>query len=168
MTLGERGHFNRIIYNKSRLDIFPFRGFAKNFVNELTFAHRVLNFYPEVLAHFAQLSLIHPGNVHSGVFFNCVNHSDTAEWSFEIYNVVTNLHFCCAIDIKTYLFKKLFSELHHPVIVLVCHINFHAGKFRIMGSVHTFIAEILGEFIYTLEATDNKTLKVKFIRNTQV
>ena len=40
------------------------------------------------------------------------------------------------------------------------HIYLHTREFRIMGAVHTFVAEIFGELIHTLETTDDQTFQV--------
>src|ERR1035437_1752833 len=72
------------------------------------------------------------------------------------------------MEIKSSFFYYLFSESHHPVIILKGNINLHYRKFRIMGPVHTFIPEILGELIYTFETAYNQTLQVKLICNPQI
>jgi hypothetical protein len=41
-------------------------------------------------------------------------------------------------------FPALLGEIHHPEIIFVSHIKFQHGKFRIVGSVHPFVAEVSG------------------------
>ena len=37
-----------------------------------------------------------------------------------------------------------------------------------MGAVHTFVAEIFGELIHTLETTDDQTFQIQLIGNAQI
>lgn len=52
-------------------------------------------------------------------------------------------------------FNHFFCKFHHPVIVLVGNIYFHAGKFRIVRAVHSFVTEVLTYFIHSFETTYN-------------
>jgi len=46
--------------------------------------------------------------------------------------------------------------------------NFHHRELRIVRTVHSFITEIFGKFIYTFKATHNQTFQIKLIGNSQV
>ncbi len=37
-----------------------------------------------------------------------------------------------------------------------------------MSAVHAFVAEVFGEFIHTLESSDNETLQIKFIGYAEI
>ena len=66
------------------------------------------------------------------------------------------------------LSQQFFGEIHHPVVILVLNIEFHAGKFRIVGLVHTLVTEVLADFIYTFKTTYNQSLQIKFRCDAQV
>ena len=66
------------------------------------------------------------------------------------------------------MLQHTFGEFHHPVVVLVLHIEFYTGKLRIVRAVHTFVTEILTDFVDTFKATHNETLEIKFCRNTAI
>ena len=67
-----------------------------------------------------------------------------------------------------YTFKTFFNHGHHPDIILVRHINFHGGKFRVVGTIHSFIAEHFTKFINSVKSCNYQTLKVKFVCNAQI
>ena len=54
------------------------------------------------------------------------------------------------------------------VIILILYVQLHAGEFRVMVFVHTFVTEVLSYFIYTLETTHNQTLQIKLGSDTQI
>lgn len=58
------------------------------------------------------------------------------------------------------IFLTFFGEIHHPVVVLVRDIDFHTGKFRIVRSVHAFVAEVFGKFVHSFEASDNQPFQI--------
>ena len=63
-------------------------------------------------------------------------------------------------------FEELLGELHHPTVVLVGNIDLHAGEFRIVGTVHTLVAEVFTQFIYTVKTTYDQFFEVELRCNT--
>src|SRR5687768_536008 len=102
------------------------------------------------------------------MFFNGIIYTYALEWRLEVYFFVAYSNGCCAMQGHCYFFEQLFCDLHHPEIIFVGSIPFKNGKLRIMGTVHTFIAEIAAELIYPVEPTYDKAFQVQFIGNTQV
>ena len=66
------------------------------------------------------------------------------------------------------MLDHLLRHLHHPAVVLVGDIDLHAGKLRIVRSVHTLIAEVTTKLVNPLEATHDQPLEVKLISDAQV
>src|SRR5215469_4195819 len=62
----------------------------------------------------------------------------------------------------------LLDEFHNIIVVGICLIAFHHGKFRIMVTVYTLIAKIASDFIDPLKPTHNQTLEIEFYGDTQV
>ncbi len=67
-----------------------------------------------------------------------------------------------------HLLQHLFGEVHHPVVVLVGHVELHAGEFRVVCLVHALVAEILGEFVHPGKAAHDQALEVQLIGDSQV
>ena len=143
MTLGEGRHFDGIVDDESGLDVVALALLAEYLVDELAFAHGFIGFDVELAAHFAQLLFVHAGDVDAGVLIYCIDHRYALEGSLEAYSVVAYLDFGRAVDIEAYLFKHLFGEVHHPVVVLVGNVDFHTGELGVVGTVHAFVAEVL-------------------------
>ena len=168
MTFSQRWHFDRVISDESRLDIISFAEFAEDFVYQLAFSHCIVYLHVQFLADFADLFFIHSGEVVSCKFFDWIEHGNTLERSLEVDYVITYLNFCCTVYIHTDLFDHIFSKLHHPVVILVGYVNFHTSEFWVMSTVHTFITEVLSDFVYTFKSTYDQTFQVKFAGNTHI
>ena len=56
------------------------------------------------------------------------------------------------------MLNHLLRHLHHPAVVLVGDIDLHAGKLRIVRSVHTLIAEVTAKLVNALKATHDQPL----------
>ena len=166
--LCQRRHFDRIVSDESRLNVVAFAEFAEDFVNQLAFTHGVVNFHVEFLANFTNLLFVHTSQVIAREFLDRIQHGYTFERSFEVDYVVAYLYFCCTVYIQTDFFNHVFCKLHHPVVILVSYVDFHTGKFRIVCTVHTFVTEVLTDFIHTFETTHNQSLQVQLTGNTHV
>ena len=95
-------------------------------------------------------------------------HGHTRERRLETYGMVADLHVGSAVDIEAYLLEHSLGEAHHPVVVLVGHIYFHACELRIVVAVHALVAEILRELVHAFESADNQSLEIQFVGNTQI
>src|SRR5690606_12335329 len=76
--------------------------------------------------------------------------------------------FCRTVDCERTVFQQTFGKVHHPVVVFVSYINFHGRELWIMRSVHSFVTEVFGKFIYPVKTTDDKTLQIGFIGDAQI
>ena len=166
--LGQRRHLHRIVGDESGLDERTFAEFAKEFVNQLTLTHRLVHFHALLQAESTNLLLRLAFAVEAGLFLDGIQDRQTTIRSLEAHHIVTNLHVCRAVHSHTNLLQQLLRERHHPVIVLISHIQFHAGELRVVASVHSFIAEVTANLIHTLETAHDKTLQVELRSNTQI
>ena len=66
------------------------------------------------------------------------------------------------------LFEHLLHEVHHPDVVLVGHVDLHTGELRVVGLVHTLVAEVFGELIDTVVAAYNQPLEVEFVGDSHI
>ena len=168
MSLGQRRHLNRVVGDEGRLDELVLAVCSEDGVDELALAHRRLDFYVEVLADLAQGILVHTLDVHSGVLADGLKDRQTAVAAAEVNLVLADLHPGGAVDLAGNPAEHLLDEVHHPVIVLVGHIDFHTGELRVVGLVHTLVAEVLGKLIDSVVAADNQPLEVELVCDAQV
>ena len=86
----------------------------------------------------------------------------------EANGVLTNSCICCTVYSHGHLFQHVLYEAHHPMVILVGHIDFHHGKFRVVGFIHTLVTEVFGKFIHPFKTTHNEALEVEFVGNPQI
>ena len=87
-------------------------------------------------------------------------HCHAGERSLEVDGAVAHLDGGGAVDVEAYLFEQLLGEAHHPVVVLVGHVQLHESELGVVGAVHALVAEILADFVHAVEAADNQALEV--------
>ena len=168
MTLGQRRHLHRVIRNEGWLDKILLGIFSKNRINQLALAPARLNLNIKLLAGLAELCFIHTLHINAGILLNCLKDRQTTVSTAEIHLILSNLHLGGAVDCGSHLAKHLLHKLHHPDIVLVGDIYLHTGKLRIVGLVHTLVAEVLRELVNARESTHNQPLQIELVGNAQV
>ena len=62
---------------------------------------------------------------------------------------------------------QILCQIHHAVIICICLIQLHQGKFRIVSGIQTFITEYTSNLINSFQAADDQSLQVQFQRDTQ-
>ena len=65
-------------------------------------------------------------------------------------------------------FNHFFNGIHHPFVVLICHVKFHLGKFRVMKTVHPFVAEVFREFENPIVPTYYQPLEIQLVGYTHI
>ena len=55
----------------------------------------------------------------------------------------------------------MLGEAHHPVVILILHVELHTGELGIVELVHALVAEVFANFIHALEATYNQPLQIE-------
>ena len=155
MHLRQRAHLNRVVRDESRLNERTLAGLAEDLIDEFTFAHVFGIFHTEFLCLYADLVLAHRSQVQTGLLFDGIQNRQTTVRSFEIYLMVTDLHFSCAVHSNRDLLQQLLRETHHPVVVFVLYVELHAGKLRVVAAVHSLVAEVTTDLIHTLKTADD-------------
>ncbi len=165
----EGRHFDGVIDDEGGLDEVGFAFFAKDGVDEFGFAHFGGDVDVELVTGLAELVFVHTGDVDAGVSANGFVHGDAWVGGFEVDGVFAEEDLCAAVvDGFGDVLKEVFGELHHPVVVFVGYIDFHAGKFGIVGAVHAFVSEVFGKFVHAFEAAYNEALEVELICYAEV
>ncbi len=155
MPLGQRGHLYRVVRHKGRLDEILFAVFSEYGVDELAYAHGRVCLDLELLAGIAKLFYAHALDVYSGIFLYRIEDRNPAIFSAEVNFVVPDLDLGGAVHRKRDSLKHLLGEVHHPDVVLVGYIYFHAGEFRVVGPVHALVPEVLGELVDSAVASND-------------
>ena len=168
MALGERRHLDGIIDDEGRLDEVLLGIFSEDGIYQLALAHGGLHLHVQFLAGGAEFSLVHSTDVHSGVLLDGVEDGKAPVFSSEVHLVLPYLHLRGAVHGHGDFREHLLHEFHHPDVILVGHVDFHAGKLGVVGLVHALVAEVLREFVHSAEAAHDEALEVEFVRNTQI
>ncbi len=134
--------------------------FPENRIDQLADPHRWLVLDTKLLAGLAQLVYSHALHVHTGIFLDRLKNRQPAVAGLEVDLLVTYLHDCGAVQLEGNLFEHLLHEVHHPDVVLVGHVDLHAGELRVVGLVHALVAEILRELIDSIVAAHNQSLEI--------
>ena len=165
---GQRAHFHRIVGDESRLYECAFTEFAEDFVYQLAFAHGVVNLHFQFAAHLTDFFLALAVEVVTGLFLDGVQDGQTAVRSLEADGLSVDGGFCAAVYCDTDAFEEFLGESHHPVVVLILYVQLYAGEFRVVVFVHTLVAEVLSDFVYTLKTAYDESLQVQLGGDTQV
>ena len=168
MFFGKRRHFFGVVSDKSRLDKVTFALLTKYLINQFSFAHRIINFYTNGLSKSPEFGFTFSCDIKSCEPFNSFGHSYTRIRGFEIYFVLTKSGFGGTIHCLGAVLQEIFGEFHHPVIVLIRHVDLHSSKFWVVRSVHPLVAEVFGKFIHAVKASHNETLKIEFVSYTHI
>ena len=168
VLLRQGRHLHRIVRDESGLDVRTFAELAEDFVDELALAHRFVGFHLQFLADFPDFLLSLPVQIIARLLLYGFEDGQAAEGSFEADHLSVDHRFRLAVHRGADMFQQFFGKLHHPVVILVLHIQFHAGKFRVVAAVHTLVAEVLADFVDTLETAHDEAFQVKLCGDAQV
>ena len=168
--LRQRRHLDRIIGDEGRLDERPLTELAEDFVNQFPLAEALVNTFQLQFVHgdVADFFLRFAGEIEARLLLDGIEDRQPAERSLETDGLVTHLHLRFSVHFRADLLQQLLGERHHPVVVLVLHIKFHAGELRVVEAVHTLVAEVLSDFIDTFKSSDNQPLQVKLRGDTHI
>ena len=142
--------------------------FSEYGVDQLADTHRRLGLDVQFLACLAQLIDSHALDIHTGIFLNGFKNRQPAVAGLEVDLLVADLHDCGAVQLEGDLFEHLLHEVHHPDVILVGHVDLHTGELRVVGLVHTLVAEVLGELIDTVVATHDQSLEVELVGDSHI
>ena len=168
MSLCQRRHLNRVVDDERRLDEMLLAIFPEDGIDQLADTHRRIELDVELLTGLAEFVNAHSLDIHTGIFLNRLKNRESAVAGLEVDLLVADLHDCGAVQLEGDLFEHLLHEVHHPDVILVGHVDLHTGELRVVGLVHTLVAEVLGELIDTVVATHNQSLEVKLVGYSHV
>ena len=154
MFFSQRRHFYWIICDKSRLNKVALAFLSKYFIYQFSFTHCLIYIYTDGFRECSKFFFTLISDIVSCKFLDGICHRNPFVRSFPVYLVFSENSFGCSIYCFGTMLQKSFGKVHHPVVILVCHIDFHCRKFRVVGSVHTFITEVFRKLIYTIKTTD--------------
>ena len=160
MHFGKRRHLHRIVGDECRLNECALAELAKNLIDELALAHCFVNLHTFRQAELADFVFRLAVAVEAGLLFDGVQNRQAAVRSLERHNVVADFALAAAVDGDTYLLEHLLGETHHPVVILVLNVKFHAGEFGVVVAVHTLVAEVLANLVNTFKTAHNQAFKV--------
>ena len=66
------------------------------------------------------------------------------------------------------MLEQFLHEVHHPVVVLVGHVQLEHGEFRVVEAAESFVPEVLTDFVDALVAPHDQPLQVQLVGNAQV
>ena len=138
----------------------PLAELSEYLVDELSLAHRVVYFHAELAAHLAYLGLVHAREVVAGLLLYGVENGQAAVRSLETDYPPVDFALGLAVDGYAHRLEKLLGERHHPVVVLVLHVEFHAGELGVVVAVHPLVAEVLANLVDALKAANDQPLKI--------
>ena len=161
MALAEWRHLDWVVADECWLHQILLAILTKDCVNQLTLTHCVVNLNIQSLASLAQLSLALACDVIACLLADGIGHCQATEWSLERNLLAINFDLGCTVYCQSDTLQHILGELHHPAVVLVCDIDLHTGKLRVVSAVHTLVTEVLAELVNTIKATHDKTLEVQ-------
>ena len=104
----------------------------------------------------------------AGFFLDGFQNGQTAVRGFEADGLAVYFGLCTSVHGDADTFQQFLRKAHHPVIVLVLYVQFHAGEFRVVVLVHTLVTEVLAYFVYAFESAHNQSLQIQFGSDAQV
>ena len=160
--LRQRRHFHGIVGDEGGLDELAFARFAEDFVDQLALTHALVHFDAELLSHAANFFLVHFAQIIACFFLDGVEDGQATIGGFEADGLAVDHRLGLAVHGDADAFEHALGEVHHPVVVLVLHIEFHAGELGVVRAVHALVAEVLADFVHAFEAAHDQALEVKF------
>ena len=97
MALAEGRHLDGVVGDEGGLDELALAFLAEDGVDELAFAHRLVDFNVEGFAGVAQLLLVHVLHVVASLFLDEFAHRSAAEGTAEVNLVTPHVHFGGAV-----------------------------------------------------------------------
>ena len=141
---------------------------TEEFVDQLTLTHGLIYVHALLLAEVANLFLALAVAVEASLLLDGIEDREAAIWSLEADDVTINLTLWLAVDSDTDGLQQFLGERHHPVVVLVLYVKLHTSELWVVVAVHTLVAEVLANLIYTLETTYDEALQIKLGSDTHV
>ena len=159
--LRERRHFDGIVGDEGGLDELAFAGFAEDFVDQLALAHALIDLDAELLSHAANFFFVHFAQIIASLLLDGVENGQATIGGFETDGLAVDHRFGRTVHSGADAFEHALGEVHHPVVVLILHIEFHAGELGVVRAVHALVAEVLADFVHAFKAAHDQALEVE-------
>ena len=168
MHLGQRRHLNGVIHDEGWLHKVMFALLTEEFVDQFSLAHRSVCFQADTFASRTKLFFVLSIDVNPGVFPDGIAHTDALVRRREIDVNAVQIGFGTPVNGLANVRQKLLGGFHHPVVIFVGNVEFQNREFRVVGAVHSFVAEVPREFKHPFEPSDDQAFQVEFIGNAQI
>ncbi len=166
--LGEGGHLDWVVGDEGWLDVSAFAELAEYLVDEFAFAHGVVDFHFELTADVADLVFGLAFEVVAGLLLDSLEDRESAEWGSEADDVAIDLTFGFAVYGYANSLEEMLGEGHHPIVVFVLDVELHAGELGVVCAIHTLVAEVLADLVYSLEAAYDEPLEIELGGDTHI
>ena len=124
---------------------------------------------PLCVGKFLRLNgIFHRVKIHTGIFLHCSYHGHALKRLAKVYHFLAVRHGSRAAHFFRHMAEHIFRQIHHTVIIRICLIEFHQGKFRIMSCIQTFVTEYTSDFVDSLHSAHNQSFQIQFQRNTKL
>ena len=168
MHLGQRRHLYGVVGDERWLNERALAELSEEFVDELSLAHCLVYLHALLLAELAYLVFRLAVAVEARLLLYGIEDRQTAIGSLERYYLSVDLSLGLAVHSRTDGLEQLLGERHHPVVVLILHIELHAGELRVVVAVHTLVAEVLANLVDSLETAHDKPLQIELGSYTHI
>ena len=148
-----------MIHDKGRLDQFLLTIFLKEEVDDITLLVTLFVCNMMLVCKFLCCCIIrYLIKINSGIFLDRIVHCQTCKWLSKVnfHTVVRDL------GRSAYFFSEVtehgFGQFHHALVISVCLIQLHQGKFRIVAGINTLVTEYTADLVHTLKTTNDQSL----------
>ena len=168
MLLGQGRHLHGIVRDERRLDVRALAVFAEDFVDEFALAHGLVRLHAQGVADGAYLVLALAAEVVARLLADGLEDGQAAVGGLETDDLAIDLDLGLAVDGGADALEQLLGERHHPLVVLVGHVELDAGKLGVVALVHALVAEVLSNLIHAVKSAYDEALEVELGGDAQV
>ena len=168
LALGQGRNLHRVIHNEGRLlQLILHKGIEK-LGEAVPTLGRLFHMHAAGFAVRPGFLVALPGEpVHAAGFLHRVRHGHALPGRLEMNYLSLVSHVGGAQGLHGHKLIQALHHVHNVLVVGVCLVGLHGGKLRVVGGVHTFVAEDASHFVYPFKAAHNQPLQVQFRLNAQ-
>ena len=166
--LCQRRHLHGIVCDECRLDECSFAELSEEFVDEFSLAECLVDFHSLFKAERTDFLFCLSVAVETCFLLDGVKDRQAAVWSLEAHHLAVYFPFRRTVHCYTDCLEEFLCECHHPVVVLVLHVELHTCELWIVVAVHSLVPEVLSDFINTFKTAYYKPLQIQLCGNTHI
>ncbi|CDA88646.1 putative uncharacterized protein [Ruminococcus sp. CAG:563] len=106
--------------------------------------------------------------INACIFLNGICHCESLKRLAEVDFLIAVCDGRRTANLGCKVSEHALGEIHHSVIIGICLIKLHESELGVMSCVHTLVTENTADLINSLHAADDKALKVKLKRNSEL